>query len=284
MRNSKLVSRVLGGVGNQLFIYASSKSLALKNNFFLKIEIKTGFLKDSYKRAYKLNSFNITAKEASWGESFFFVLRKRFPLIKSVFYPNAKTIREPLSSQYYSEIFAQKIIGPTYMEGYWQSPLYFEEVEHQIRSDLTFKNHIIEKNKKTVEELRNRNSIAIHVRRIAYSNKLSSNYYKEAIDFLKNKISAPFFYIFSDDITWCKENLEIESPVHYVENNDEITDLYLMTQCKHFVIANSSFSWWGAWLSRHKNKIVIAPAHPGASFGNKFYPKDWLLIDNNQYK
>ena len=87
----------------------------------------------------------------------------------------------------------------------------------------------------------------------------SLEYYKQAIEYLKNRLTKFELFVFSDDILWCKENLTFEFPVNFIESGNSQSDLYLMSRCKHNVIANSSFSWWGAWLNSNKNKIVIAP-------------------------
>jgi hypothetical protein len=282
MANRKLVSRIFGGIGNQLFIYASSRALSLRTKTTLSLESKTGFLKDNFKRTYKLNQFNILAKDCSWVDSFYFLIKRKFPWLKALFFTNARDLKELDSTQFYAEILTKNITGPTYMEGYWQSVLYFQEFEKEIRNELKFKNSFSEKNKDIVQSIKSKNSVAIHVRRVEYNSKLNLNYYMKGIDFLKSKLEAPFFYVFSDDIMWCKDNLKIESPTFYIDHNvdNEIADLYLMTYCKHFIIANSSFSWWGAWLSQYQDKIVVAPLNPGIGIRNHLYPNDWVLIDN----
>jgi hypothetical protein len=278
MANKKIVSRIFGGVGNQLFIYASSRALSFRTNTSLSLERNTGFLKDNYRRAYRLNQFNIIARQCSWIDSLYFLTRNRMSLLRSLLFSNARNIKESDPSQLHSDILTEKITRPTYMEGYWQSPLYFQGFEEEIRKELSFKGPFSEKNNEIAQIISSKNSIAIHVRRVQYNEKLDVDYYIKGINLLIEKIESPSFYIFSDDISWCKEEMKIDAPCYYIDHNDdEIADLYLMTRCKHFIIANSSFSWWGAWLSQYEHKVVVAPLNPGIGVRNHFYPHDWLL-------
>lgn len=126
---------------------------------------------------------------------------------------------------------------------------------------MTVKNQISRENKDVSLEMRDINSVAVHIRRLQYDNVLGTGYYDKAIAKIKAQVADPVFYVFSDDLDWCKENLKLNEKLIFISHNtnDEISDLWLMSQCKHFIIANSTFSWWGAWLSENNNKIIIAP-------------------------
>ena len=274
---SRIIVRVFGGLGNQLFIYAAAKALSLRTNSKLEIENRTGFVKDSYKRSYKLQEFILNEKKSSLYNSFFFILRKRFFLTKLFFYKNSNYLKESDASCFQKELTNYSFSGITFMEGYWQSPLYFKGFENEIKKNLQIKKILKNINLKISKDIEKNNSIALHIRRKDYNNKLNLNYYVKAIDLIYKQVKSPKFYIFSDDIKWCKENLKNISNNYFIENNDEITDFYLMTKCKNFIIANSSFSWWGAWLSEHENKLVIAPLNPGIGC-DEFYPDNWILI------
>lgn len=168
-----------------------------------------------------------------------------------------------------------------YLEGYWQTEKYFKDIENIIRQEFTLKNNVSIENKKYADIIRNTEAVSIHIRRGDYISNSTTNqyhgvcsldYYYNAIEKLTQMISKPHFYIFSDDIEWNKRNLSISKhPVTFIEHLESsrsYEDLWLMSLCKHYIMANSSFSWWGTWLSRNFNKIII-------------YPQKWFNIDLN---
>ena len=128
------------------------------------------------------------------------------------------------------------------------------------------------------QKIENTESIAIHIRRIKYEDKLHIDYYLKALNIF-NGVNKKQFFVFSDDIEWCKNNFYTNEFI-YVSGNSEIEDFYLMSKCKNFIIANSSFSWWAAWLSKSKNKKIVAPKNISIGCINEFYPHDWILIEN----
>lgn len=153
-----------------------------------------------------------------------------------------------------------------YLSGYWQDERYFKSVEDKVRKAFIFRD-IDDANKQIASEMQERNSISLHLRRGDYSAfgmaEIGENYYKSAVEEMHSKLNAPYFYVFSDDKDAVKRMME-ELGVAYevISRNtgkDSFKDMYLMSQCKHNIIANSSFSWWGAWLNGNKEKIVIAP-------------------------
>ena len=153
-----------------------------------------------------------------------------------------------------------------YIRGYWQSELYFKDIRDDVRGVYQFKG-IDEQNIALADNINEKNSVSIHIRRGDYASFgmtiIGADYYKKAISIIKEKINDPFFYVFSDDEKEAKEIMD-ESNANYQlithnRGDDSYKDMYLMSQCKHNIIANSSFSWWGAWLNNNRNKIVIAP-------------------------
>ncbi|MCK4744844.1 alpha-1,2-fucosyltransferase, partial [Candidatus Parcubacteria bacterium] len=183
-----------------------------------------------------------------------------------------------------------KLIGNIYLDGYWQSEKYFKNIENSIRKEFTLKNDLQLKAKKLLRKIKNTESISIHIRRNDYISHKPANqyhgvchlsYYKKAINVIIKKIDDPHFFVFSDDIDWCKKNLKIKFPTIFVEGNKDYEDLILMSKCKHNIIANSTFSWWGAWLNNNPNKIVIAPKKwfRKKSINTKdLIPKTWIKI------
>ena len=162
-----------------------------------------------------------------------------------------------------------KVKRSSYLVGYWQSEKYFTDYEEVIRSDFTFKETLDRENLETSTNIQSSNSVSLHVRRGDYVthasktlNTCSVDYYRYAIKYISERVSSPYFYIFSDDIQWVRNNIDIPFPAEYVDRNhgcNSFIDMQLMSMCKHHIIANSSFSWWGAWLSGNKGQIVVAP-------------------------
>jgi hypothetical protein len=179
-----------------------------------------------------------------------------------------------------------------YLRGYWQSEKYFHEAAVVIRTDFTFKNPLIKENAELAEQICRVNAVSLHVRRGDYVKNpktaathgvCSPDYYQAAIRHIATQVVQPFFFIFSDDIRWVKSHLEMNFPCRYVDHNQgaqSYNDMHLMSLCRHHIIANSSFSWWGAWLGGHKNKIVVAPQRWFVNNNNvrDLFPNGWVLL------
>jgi hypothetical protein len=182
----------------------------------------------------------------------------------------------------------------SYLMGYWQSEKYFINADETIRKDFNFKLPMGANNVNLMKEINEVNAISLHVRRGDYANNVqttathglcSIEYYHAAILHMANQIDAPNFFIFSDDIAWVKENLKIDFPHTFVNHNfglESYNDMRLMSLCKHNIIANSTFSWWGAWLNSNKKKIVIAPkrwfANETIINTQDLIPYDWVRL------
>lgn len=174
--------------------------------------------------------------------------------------------------------------------GYWQNQRYFIDIEEEIKSSFQFKNELSEKNETYLHSIRQSNSISVHIRRGDYigheslGGLCSLEYYQNAIAIIQAKIESASFFIFSDDMEWCKNNLLLPANTTFVEGNkgqNSYVDMQLMSNCKHNVIANSSFSWWGAWLNQNLEKIVIAPGkwiNDDNYNDSDIIPKAWLKI------
>jgi hypothetical protein len=154
------------------------------------------------------------------------------------------------------------------IDGYWQTENYLIDIKDTILNDFQLKLPLRNELKEIALKISDSNSVSIHIRRGDYAQDKKTNahhgtcsleYYQEAIKLITEKIQNPIFYIFSDDIEWVKENLKINYPKYHVEGNKGFEDMELMKNCKHNIIANSSFSWWAAWLNTNKEKIIIAP-------------------------
>jgi len=160
---------------------------------------------------------------------------------------------------------------PIYLEGYWQSEDYFDRNKNEIRDSLKYPSKLDPKNELAREDLYSKNTISVHIRRGDYVMNpvylkrygiCSLQYYKEAIQYMTDKVSHPKICVFTDDPEWVKDNLVLPASYSLVDWNrgpDSWKDLVLMTSCKYHIIANSTFSWWGAWLGETEDSIIIAP-------------------------
>ena len=281
-----------GGLGNQLFIYAMARRLSLKNVVPLKLDIISGFKKDCYRRKYLLKYFNIQAEMASPYESFetaLGLIRRRVRITLSQLRKfNKKSYIIEEKKCFDPRILNLKISQKVYLQGLWQSEHYFKDIEHIIRQDLEIIRPHDFNTIKVAERMRDVNSISLHARsyhevpREDGATTLSMDYYSKAVNIIARNIDNPHFFCFSDNPEWLRENLKLDFPITIVisctsdEDFKTIEDFWLMSQCKHHIIANSTFSWWGAWLNNNPDKIVIAP---GGGWNNRdLIPKSWITI------
>jgi hypothetical protein len=269
-----IIVQLKGGLGNQLFQYAAGRRIAIANNFSLKLDLS--WFKGQPDRLYSLNHFATIKDVANPAEiarlsgSKWAHLREYLPYIRDFgkpYYQRA-LVRERILD---FDPNILKISESTYLDGYWQSEKYFKDIEDIIRRELNVIDPPNEENVNYARLIQSSTSVAIHVRRGDYVSRPYTNryhgvctldYYYRAIEYIMSAVDNPRFFIFSDDPKWAQINLKIDAPTTYVSHNtpdQNYEDLRLMTYCKHYIIANSSFSWWGAWLSQYRDKIVIAP-------------------------
>ena len=261
MKKKDIILRVWGGVGNQLFIYAFAKVLSLITDCKVTLDIRTGFANDGYKRVYRLGDFSLSLLPALRFYTLLSFAQRKMPYIRHLlaykfdfFEEDQKYPLETLDS--FFKIYSDKNL---YLQGYWQ---YFDFSSYRdvLLKDLRFEVEINNTYLYYSDLIEKSNAVAIHFRRIQYEPVISIDYYKKAIKYISENVENPTFFIFSDDINWCRENLSINGICFFVENfKDELYELKLMSQCNHFIIANSTFSWWGAWLSVNADKKVIMP-------------------------
>lgn len=270
-----IVVKLMGGLGNQLFQYATGRALALKYQTELKLDLS--FLNSDPKNVYtkrelELHVFNVSANIATDKEVDAFSKRTLIQKFIRKIFPNSpsKYFVANQKGFEYDETF-EVYPNNSYLNGYWQSERYFASVRDILLKDLIIKKDMSEQCNLTKDLILNSNSVSLHIRRGDYvSNKnatashgiLSLEYYNKAMAHLNGLNQDLKIFIFSDDMNWVKENLKLANECVYVDFNtgeNSVFDMYLMSQCKHNIIANSSFSWWGAWLNQNPHKIVIAP-------------------------
>jgi hypothetical protein len=290
-----VVVRIAGGLGNQLFGYAVARRLALKNDADLAFDTISGFAYDFlYRRSFQLDRFSINYRESTRRERF-----EPFPKVGRYLVKMANKLRKGNGS-YFSDytnaydpsILESRFSGTAYLEGYWQNVKYFKDCESVIRKELRFKPPIDSINLSLAKKIKYHQSIAIHARFFYDSitgSDVASSYYNAAIAEMEEKFSNPHYYLFSDqpDEAVKKINLPIDRVTivrHNQGDENAYADLWLMSLCNHFIIANSTFSWWGAWLSEAEFKHVIAPdykVHGGGDPGKVFSRlilKEWRTL------
>ena len=247
-----IVVRILGGLGNQMFQYAYAKALEQKG-FNVKLDISK-FKKYKLHGGYQLNKFDIDINVAD-----------TLPILLGKI-----GVKKSLKEK--SLLFDKNLLslnGNEYVKGYFQTEKYFLEIREILLKNFKINQKIAPSTKKYADAILSyKNTCSLHIRRGDYITDKKANsvhgtcsleYYKEAIEIILKQNLDTHFFIFSDDIAWTKENLKIENAIFIEHKTIPHEDIYLMSLCKNNITANSSFSWWGAWLNNHKSKTVIAP-------------------------
>ncbi len=270
---SKIIPRIVGGLGNQLFIYAAARRLALVNEAELVIDDISGFKFDNaYQRCYQLDKFSIACRKATAVELLNPMARLRRAFKRKwnqclPFEQRRYLVQE--GDDYDRRLLEYKPRGTVYLEGYWQSENYFKDVESIIRKDLRIKKPNDIANQEIGDYIRKRPSIALHVRffdepHTIGNNNVTGDYYSRAVKEMDRLIPSAHYFLFSDQPKSALARIPVASNrvtevYHNQGDKCAYADLWLMTQCQHHIIANSTFSWWGAWLAAHPSQIVIAP-------------------------
>ena len=290
------------GLGNQMFQYATAYALAKRNN--TKIICDTRSLEekiinppsDYVVREYSLDIFNIyPSKLNNFDNIITFQFNKRY--VTRFFLSNILDRISPFNFLERSRRTNKKLIQTKskilYLDGYWQSEAYFKNFRKDLIKIFNFDDLINDqKNKDILEKIDFSNDVCLNIRRTDHLNSkelnvISLDYYNNSINYFLKKNSDRKFYIFSDDIKWCKEKYTDQEKFKIIEHNYAgkrfKNYLYLMTQFKNFIIPNSTFAWWGAWLSKKNNKTVIAPKKwsgidPESEIDTPL--DEWIRIDN----
>jgi hypothetical protein len=291
-----IVVKVFQGLGNQMFQYALAKALQVRHNVTVKLDL-TWFDMNSHHRTCGLHQFN-TNLEISTLEEIYNVRNGIFPnrILNRLFRMSLffkPYFKQPFFKENLSKLDKniKQITSRTYIEGYFTSEFFFEDVADVIRNDFTLKSQPSERNKLIIDQMMAESSVCLSVRRGDFVNNplhdvCSIDYFQRAVALINQKLSDPVFYIFSDDNDWVKHNLKLEQRHVYITHNypDFYEDLRLMQSCRHHIIPNSTFSWWAAWLCRHPDKIVIGPEiwlNTTEIDYSYFLPKTWLRIKNS---
>lgn len=254
-----VIVKLYGGLGNQMYQFAAGKSLARRLNTAVLLDLEWfKHVKNDPEltlRHYELDGFGILPPR----------MRAKDKLALKLNHP--KVFKESFFG-YLKEF--EELSGNIILDGYWQSYKYFELYNKDIISEFKFPSKPKPRNKKIIKDIKSSNSVLIHVRRGDYNTKrgkqfhglLPMNYYNKAVADISKRVKQPMFFIFSDEIEWCRQNFDFKYPTEFIDSNSSNTgpeDMQMMSACKHMIIANSSFSWWAAWLNRNPDKIVYAP-------------------------
>lgn len=269
-----IILRLSDGLGNQLFQYAFGRQLALRHGVPLKLDLRQ--FNSRSLRSYKLHHYNIAAEIATNGELESF-LGKSF--LKKVHRKAEKLLPKHKRSLYIEaewwvhEPYALQAGPNVYVKGFWQHHHYLENLPRQILEELTLKKELAAEAQSMLSSiLQAENAVSVHVRRGDYVSKEKANklmgvlpldYYQRAVKYMQEIVSNPSFYVFSDDLNWVRQHAKFETPVTFVqlrEAESDCAEIHLMSRCRHHIIANSTFSWWGAFLNSSPDKKIIMPA------------------------
>jgi hypothetical protein len=272
-----------GGLGNQMFQYATGRALCIKNNIsYLLLNIES-YKHNSLGRNFSLANCNIEGSIISNNR------------IKQIFREKTKLNRIFSAFSLHQHVKESNFLLHelddrtgilTSLNGYWQSEYYFSDIRTTLLNELLPRVHPVLPFWVKV----NREIVAVHVRRTDYLFEdrygfLGLDYYLNAFEYMRNEVSDPFFVVFSDDLAWCRKHFN-QQDFMFVDDLGWTTDylqLYLMSKCNHQIIANSSFSWWGAWLNTNSSKIVVRPQTPfkdKSLLYQSHYPDTWVIIEN----
>ncbi len=276
-----VATRLMGGLGNQLFQYAAGRALASRLNARLILDC-TPMRRETVRR-YALDRYAIDA-EVVWngarkiprwklrlpgqaGRRVADAIQSRLPLHTRI---NGRRFKVLLQQGDGYDPRFETLTGSVCLYGTWQSYRYFEDAAETIRAEIRLSSEPMGANRIWLDRIRQSNSVCLHVRRgdylvphpIGHTTVYAPvSYYYRAVHIVRERLENPQFYVFSDDWPWCRENLTIEGAVLVDANGPEavVEELRLMAACRHHIIANSSLSWWAAWLAKHPEQVVIAP-------------------------
>lgn len=292
-----IIVRLTGGLGNQLFQYALGRRLALDRDIPLKLDLS--WFEDPAQRGadtsrdYDLSNFRIVADIASKEELESFASNSWRRLLRFFRLGQlAPRIRER-GYEFDPTVFG--VPRDALLEGCWQSEKYFLPITDVLRKEIVPRGMPNRENADMQQQIAATTSVSVHVRRGDYATNPITNafhgicslsYYERAVDSLTSRLVDPQFFVFSDDPDWCLKTLHFPGPVTWVRHNtgrQSYLDLWLMRHCKHHIIANSSFSWWGAWLASNDDKLVIAPARWFNQEGiatSDLIPPGWIRLES----
>lgn len=270
-----VITKLQGGLGNQMFQYAAARGISPDSPVYLDTRFLDNAVASSDQftaRSYELSVFsNLQARRPS--DRLLRILEnpgRRYRIARNILYPRLSRVVQQ-ENEFVAELATAT--SPVILEGYFQSEIYFRSIREQLLQEFAFPELTGENRERQDHILHQPGAVSIHIRRGDYTKPsiqqyhglMSLDYYRKAIEEMEAWIDNPFYFIFSDDPAWCRANLAAGRPdmkvMDSLPGSAAWEDLFLMTQCRHHIIANSSFSWWGAWLGTAPDAVNMAPAN-----------------------
>ena len=299
----RLVVKISEGLGNQLFMYANAFSLKEKYQLDLFIDQYSGYYNKKSVNNFLLNNFNISSKYAL--NKYTFASNRRNLLKKFLLFFDKFTnqkqfifeIKNPDKSYFFSQIDLKKTKNLCFLDGNFESEKYFVDYRNKLLKEFTLNNIYEFKDNEYLKLIKTKNVVSICIRQNRYSERINNKkdknsidkshfflnaqleYNKDAVKYFKDKIENPIFLVWSNDFSNLNNYFSKEEFIFVINKENKIlSDFYLLTQCKYFIIAPSTFSWWGAWLSNVDDKICVRPKKLNNSNNIDFWPDRWIAI------
>ena len=318
MSGRRLIAFVRGGLGNQMFIYAAARRLAIKNDARLILDPKS-YENEFQGREFLLSNFSIAGEISQDNSQRILYSKRKHRLAARInrylqplsahfphyFIERTKTLLGR-KTRYDRRVLEVQIHDYLFMDGLFLDEGYFSDIADVIREDFRLKSPPSQSTKELAQEMSQTNSVCLHFRRTeleradlinrhqsdsglaGYRQGLGQDYYLKALKIIEQQVSSPRFFIFSDYPDWVKDHIQLPAQSTHVTHNNNPSmcheDLYLMSLCKHHVISHSTFGWWGAWLAENPDQIVVAPINICARPKPPYYPATWTTLEVCQKK
>ncbi len=299
----KIITKISEGLGNQLFMYANAYALSKKNDFELYVDPYSGYFKKKHAYKYFLNRFNTTSKIASPKYIFanhFKHIIKKILIFFDIFKKYKKFIFEKKNQNKQSKYYPIDLSLTNnifFLDGNFETEKYFIDFRNDLLAEFKIKDINVFSKNKYLSLIENNNVVSICVRQNRFSERIKNindkksilksklfveetmDYIYKSISYFDNKIKNPLYLVWSNDFTGLEKYFDTKKFI-FVENNDDkvLTDFYLLTKCKYFIVGPSTFHWWGAWLSTHNDKICLRPKNINPSKNIDFWPEKWKAI------
>lgn len=292
----RIVVRQISGLGNQLFQYAAGRYFAKRYGAQMEVAVDPPekAISYGYPRPFLLSKFSIAAPCRAFNAYDRVIQSEKSVGVLLRRMSGTQVISEAVTERYrfHSDLPLGNGIRTLYLVGYWQAYRYASELGDELRAEFAFREAPQGKNLEVLQQIqRAKKPISLHIRRGDYTLNAEGNralpisYYRQGIRLFKERFVEPTFFVFSDDIAFARENLPRDANLLFVDHNDSYSaheDLRLMSSCSGHIIANSSFSWWAAWLNPHSDKTVFSPKNwylTSDSYFPDLLPANWVLAD-----